>query len=78
MKNLGDSTIYGFISLINRIGLQTVVSFSVGQIDRPSQLEKFRKQISDANPDMIVLCSYEERLTPDFILKDETVPESDL
>lgn len=46
-----------------RVGLSKVISLNLGFVEKVSQVEKIRKTISDNNPNLIVLASYNEMLT---------------
>lgn len=64
--------LYGSLEIVSRETLQPLLTINIGELRRPSQLESMRSSISDSNPDLIVLASFEEVLNPAYSpLKDE-------
>lgn len=67
-----STKLYGSLEFVSRETLQPLLTVSLGELRRPSQLESIRSSISDNNPDLIILASFEEVLNPTYsLLKDE-------
>lgn len=64
--------LYGSLEIVSRETLQPLLTLNIGELRKPSQLESMRSFISDNNPDLIILASFEEVLNPVYSpLKDE-------
>lgn len=63
METKEETAIKASLDIYLRIGLAKVISLNLGFIEKVSQVEKIRKTISDNNPNLIVLVSYNEMLT---------------
>ena len=63
METKKETAIKASLDLYLRIGLSKVISLNLGFVEKVSQVEKIRKTISDNNPNLIVLASYNEMLT---------------
>ena len=58
-----ETAIKAFLDIYLRVGLSKVISLNLGFVEKISQVEKIRKTISENNPNLIVLASYNEMLT---------------
>lgn len=63
METKKETAIKAFLDIHLRVGLTKVISLNLGFVEKVSQVEKIRKTISDNNPNLIVLASYNEMLT---------------
>lgn len=63
METKKETAIKAFLDIHLRVGLTKVISLNLGFVEKVSQVEKIRKTISDNNPNLIVLASYNEILT---------------
>lgn len=63
METKKETAIKASLDIYLRVGLSKVISFDLGFVEKVSQAEKIRKIISDNNPNLIVLASYNEMLT---------------
>lgn len=63
METKKETAIKASLDIYLRVGLTKVISLNLGFVDKVSQVEKIRKTISDNNPNLIVLASYNEMLT---------------
>lgn len=63
METKKETAIKAFLDIHLRVGLSKVISLNLGFVEKVSQVEKIRKTISDNNPNLIVLASYNEMLT---------------
>lgn len=63
METKKEIAIKASLDIHLKVGLTKVVSLDLGFVEKVSQVEKFRKTISDNNPNLIVLASYNELFT---------------
>lgn len=63
METEKEIAIKASLDIYLRIGLTKVISLNLGFVEKVSQVEKIRKTISDNNPNLIVLASYNEMFT---------------
>lgn len=63
METKKETAIKASLDIYLRVGLTKVISLNLGFVEKVSQVEKIRKTISDNNPNLIVLASYNEMLT---------------
>ena len=63
METKKETAIKASLDIHLRVGLTKVISLNLGFVEKVSQVEKIRKTISDNNPNLIVLASYNEMLT---------------
>lgn len=63
METKKETAIKASLDINLRVGLTKVISLNLGFVEKVSQVEKIRKTISDNNPNLIVLASYNEMLT---------------
>lgn len=63
METKKETAIKAYLDIYLRVGLTKVISLNLGFVEKVSQVEKIRKTISDNNPNLIVLASYNEMLT---------------
>lgn len=63
METKKETAIKAFLDIHLRVGLTKVISLNLGFVEKVSQVEKIRKTISDNNPNLIVLATYNEMLT---------------
>lgn len=63
METKKETAIKAFLDIHLRVGLTKVISLNLGFVEKVSQVEKIRKTISENNPHLIVLASYNEMLT---------------
>lgn len=63
METKKETAIKASLDIYQRVGLAKVISLNLGFVEKVSQVEKIRKTISDNNPHLIVLASYNEMLT---------------
>lgn len=63
METKKETAIKALLDIHLRVGLTKVISLNLGFVEKVSQVEKIRKIISDNNPNLIVLASYNEMLT---------------
>ena len=63
METKKETAIKASLDIYLRVGLSKVISLNLGFLEKVSQVEKIRKTISDNNPNLIVLTSYNEMLT---------------
>lgn len=62
METKKETAIKVSLDIHLRVGLSKVISLNLGFVEKVSQVEKIRKIISDNNPNLIVLVSYNEML----------------
>lgn len=63
METNKETAIQASLDIYLRADLIKVISFNLGFVEKVSQVEKIRKIISENNPHLIVLASYNEMLT---------------
>lgn len=63
METKKETAIKASLDIHLRVGLSKVISLNLGFVEKVSQVEKIRRTISDNNPNLIVLASYNEMLT---------------
>lgn len=63
METKKETAIKASLDIYLRVGLTKVIFIDLGFVEKVSQVEKIRKLISDNNPNLIVLASYNEMLT---------------
>lgn len=63
METKKETAIKASLDIYLRVGLSKVISLNLGFVEKMSQVEKIRKTISDNNPNLIVLVSYDEMFT---------------
>lgn len=63
METEKETVIKASLDIHLRVGLAKVISLNLGFVEKVSQVEKIRKTISENNPQLIVLASYNETFT---------------
>lgn len=63
METKEQTAIKASLDIYLRVGLTKVISLNLGFVEKVSQVEKIRKTISDNNPNLILLASYNELFT---------------